>query len=116
MTDREVYQRLGRTGVSELVYLLDGIATSDRHLYPQAAWLDRFPALRRSCFVGRVETMADDWAKVCASLGLQIPLPHENRSDYHAPGTWFHLNRAWRQVITQLYAHDITEFYPDDER
>jgi Sulfotransferase family len=114
VTDREVYERLGRTGFSDLVYLLDGIATSDRHLYPQSAWLDRFPALRRTCFVGRVENVAADWAKVCSSLGRDIPLPHENRSDYRAPGTRFHLNQAWRQEITRVYAHDIAEFYPDD--
>lgn len=114
VTDREVYARLARTGFSELVYLLDGIATSDRHLYPQSAWLDRFPRLRRACFVGRIENVAQDWAKVCSSLGREIALPHENRSDYRAPGTRFHLNQAWRRVITQVYARDIAEFYPED--
>jgi hypothetical protein len=115
VTDREVYERLGRTGFADLVHLLDGIATSDRHLFPQSAWLDRFPALKRVCFAGRIENIDEDWAKVCSSLGREIALPHENRSDYRAPGTRFHLNRAWRQVITRIYAHDIAEFYPDDE-
>jgi hypothetical protein len=62
-----------------------------------------------------MENVADDWAKVCSSLGREIALPHENRSDYRAPGTRFHLNQAWQQVITQVYAHDITEFYPNVE-
>jgi hypothetical protein len=115
VTDHEVYRRLARTGFSDLVYLLDDIATSDRHLYPQSAWLDRFPRLKRACFVGRIENVAQDWAKVCSSLGRDITLPHENRSDHQAPGARFHLNRAWRQVITQVYAQDITELYPDDE-
>jgi hypothetical protein len=115
VTDREVYERLGRTGFADLVYLLNGIATSDRHLYPQSAWLDRFPALKRACFIGRIENAGPDWAKVCSTLGRDIALPHENRSDHGAPGTRFHLNRAWRQVITQVYAHDLAEFYPDDE-
>jgi hypothetical protein len=115
VTDREVYRRLARTGFSDLVHLLDDIATSDRHLYPQSAWLDRFPRLRKTAFVGRIENVDQDWAKVCESLGREIDLPHENRSDYHAPGTRFHLNRAWRQVIARIYAGDITEFYPGDE-
>ena len=116
VTDREVYERLARTGFSDLVYLLDDIATSDRHLYPQSAWLDRFPALKRASFVGRVETVTEDWAKVCSLLGREIALPHENRSDYRAPGTRFHLNHAWRQVIEQVYAYDITEFYENTPR
>jgi hypothetical protein len=116
VTDREVYERLARTGFSDLVYLLDGIATSDRHLFPQSAWLDRFPALKRICFVGGVETVAEDWAKVCSLLGREIALPHENRSDYRAPGTRFHLNEAWRHVIEQVYARDITEFYESTSR
>jgi hypothetical protein len=116
VTDREVYERLARTGFSDLVYLLDDIATSDRHLYPQSAWLDRFPALKRVCFVGRVETVTEDWTKVCSLLGREIALPHENRSDYRARGTRFHLNQAWQQVIEQVYADDITEFYESTPR
>jgi sulfotransferase famil protein len=116
VTDREVYERLARAGFSDLVYLLDDIATSDRHLYPQSAWLARFPALKRICFAGHVETVAEDWAKVCSLLGREVALPHENRSDYRVPGTRFHLNRAWRQVIERVYAGDIAEFYESTPR
>ena len=32
-------------------------------------------------FVGKVESISDDWQKLCTRLGVQAELPHVNRSE-----------------------------------
>jgi hypothetical protein len=113
VSDREVYERLSRLTFGDFVYLLPLICTSDRHLYPQTAWLGKFPHVREHCFIGHVERFPEDWRHVCQTLGCDIPLPHKNKSDYSLPGTVFHINQAWRDMICSVYDQDIQEFYAE---
>ncbi len=59
-------------------------------------------------FVGRYETLADDFRTVCRRIGLGVSIPHLNRSrhrdyrEYYGPAT--------RDLVAELYAGDIERF------
>lgn len=59
-------------------------------------------------FVGRYETLDDDFRTVCRRLGLNVLIPHLNRSghrdyrDYYKPAT--------RNLVAELYRGDIETF------
>jgi sulfotransferase famil protein len=113
VSDRLVYERLERLNISDFIYLLPVIARSDRHLYPQSAWLEKFPSLKPHCQIGRIEDFAADWQTICEKLSAEITLRRRNESDYRTPGARFHLNPAWRRVIDEVYEQDLHEFYAD---
>lgn len=56
-------------------------------------------------FVGRYETLAQDFARICGRIGVQAQLPHVNRSarcDYQA-----YYNRQTAQLVADHFAPDI---------
>lgn len=59
-------------------------------------------------FVGRFESLEDDWQKVCGHIGVSGPLPKLNATnhgpwaDEHTPATIKHTN--------ELYADDFSTF------
>lgn len=59
-------------------------------------------------FVGRYETLAEDFSEVCRRIGVDSPLPHRNRSkhadfrEYYTPAT--------RSLVAEAYKDDIELF------
>lgn len=59
-------------------------------------------------FVGRYESIDEDFAYVCRQIGIEAPLSHENRSDhasyreYYTPET--------RDIVARHFARDIERF------
>jgi len=59
-------------------------------------------------FLGYLETIEDDFAAVCARLGVETALQHKNasaRADYRE-----HYSDRARGVVEQVYRHDIDLF------
>ena len=59
-------------------------------------------------FVGRFENLADDFAQVCARIGVDASLPHENASD-HA-GYQRYYNDTTAGLIADAFKPDIEAF------
>ena len=79
------------------------------HFRPQLDWL----TLPRSTkayvdFVGRFETLAEDFSIVAKRLGLREPLPTGNASE-HQPYRDAYSKRM-RAIVADLYAADIDAF------
>jgi len=86
-----------------------------RQIDANAGWLTSLFVLRpqRDClegadFVGRFETLAADFARVTATLGLMAALPHKNATAHGACAAYYD---AWgRDFVARRYAADIEEF------
>jgi hypothetical protein len=60
-------------------------------------------------FIGRYETLADDFATICGHIGIPTPpLPHLNRSAHRQYRDYY--NDADKQFIAETYADDIAQF------
>ena len=65
-------------------------------------------------YIGRYETLAEDFAKVCERIGIASTLPHKNRSahrdfrEYYTPAT--------RALVAEAYREDIEYFGYEFER
>jgi hypothetical protein len=100
----------------------------DEHWRPQSMFLKD----QRLDFLGRFENLTADFAWVQQQLGIDIPLPHHNVTDYarqdrggeivaHVPPDelrqrgpfpsyrWFYTPRL-RDLVAQIYATDIERF------
>jgi Sulfotransferase family len=80
-----------------------------------AAWIERLHAIRPQSefvrgadFTGRFERLAEDFARVCARLGLSATLERRNASDHGAYASYYD---DWsRGFVAARYANDIKEF------
>jgi hypothetical protein len=59
-------------------------------------------------FVGRYETLADDFAKVCAKLKIQAALPHANVSEHRDYRTYY--TPETREFVAKKFRRDIEMF------
>ncbi len=91
---------------AELVCALDDELT-EKHLKTQSYFLVRDGRIVPR-FLGRVESMADDWRALCELARADIPLPHENRSR-HAPYTAFY-DRRLVNLVGDRYRSDVEMF------
>ena len=84
-------------------------AVSDPHFRSQHCFL--YHRNQRVCdFLGRFENLQYDWQKVCDKLGVELLLPHENKSE-HRP--WQEMYSAELiQVASKRYKKDM-EFFGD---
>ena len=57
----------------------------------------------------RFENMDEGWAKVQCELGISNKLPHTNKTKGHRPP----LNDEAKERISQIYALDFVNFYPN---
>lgn len=59
-------------------------------------------------FVGRFETLKDDWSVVCEKLGVQMELPHENKSEHG----WYrdYYDDLTRNIVASHHRADIEAF------
>ena len=61
-------------------------------------------------FVGKVETMADDWRRFGEFIGADLPsLPRRNQAKLRVNYRMFY-NKAWRERIAEAYRHDLDAY------
>ena len=78
------------------------------HFVPQHYFV-RDGALRvRMDFIGRVESIADDFRTVCERLGIKAELPHANGSEHRHYSEYY--TRALKERVASVYAADISTF------
>jgi hypothetical protein len=78
------------------------------HLQPQCEFLFDRNGKSLVDFLGRFETLVEDYGMVARRLGLQLDLPHHNASE-HAPYRSYY-DDADREEIASRYAQDIQVF------
>jgi len=59
-------------------------------------------------FIGHYETLAEDFAKVCARLKLQVELPHANVSEHRDYRTYY--TPETREFVAKQFRRDIEMF------
>ena len=59
-------------------------------------------------FVGRFESLEEDWKKVCQKAGISASLPHINTSSHEHYS--FYYNKKTRRVIADAFRDDIEMF------
>jgi len=59
-------------------------------------------------FIGHYETLAGDFAKVCARLKVQAKLPHENVSEHRDYRTYY--TPETREFVAKRFQRDIEMF------
>lgn len=59
-------------------------------------------------YVGRFESLQRDWSEVCGRLGLNLPLPHLNRSERAPHGELF--TDDGRASLERLWSPDLERF------
>jgi hypothetical protein len=59
-------------------------------------------------FLGHYETLAVDFAQVCARLGISRALPHKNRSQHHNYLEYY--SAETRALVADAYRADIERF------
>jgi hypothetical protein len=78
------------------------------HLQPQCEFLFDRNGKSLVDFIGRFETLVEDYGAVARRLGLQLVLPHHNASE-HSPYRSYY-DDADRDEIASRYARDIQVF------
>lgn len=64
-------------------------------------------------FVGRYESLQNDWRTVCAKLEVEIRLGHE-RWRQHKPYRYYYTSETW-DIVGKLYQRDIAVFGYESE-
>jgi hypothetical protein len=59
-------------------------------------------------FLGHYETLAEDFAKVCAKLNIKAELPHANVSDHRDYRTYY--TAETREFVAKQFRRDIEMF------
>ena len=84
----------------------------DPHARSQRTFLFDIAGHELADFVGRFETLRQDWAYICARAGFPpVEAPHENRSR-HRPYRDYYSPRL-RDVVAERYARDLKEWSYD---
>ncbi len=89
---------------------------TDKHLRSQASFLIHNDAPIVP-FIGKIESMPEDWNRLMSPLGIDIPIKHINRTQQgHQHYSHFYKNRALVNLVGDRYAEDIRYFNYDFER
>jgi hypothetical protein len=75
---------------------------------PQWFWIADEDGRNIVDFVGRFETLREDFATICARIGHATPLPHERPSEHAHYSTYY--DDASRATIARWFAVDIDRF------
>lgn len=59
-------------------------------------------------FVGRVETIDEDFVEICRRIGIRSNLGHQNKSS-HCPYREYYSDET-REIVVKIYAEDIAKF------
>ena len=78
------------------------------HFRPQLDWLTLPSSTISAVFVGRFESLEDDFAFIAKRLGIAAPLPMENASK-HRPYPEVY-SQKMRGIVENLYGGDIRAF------
>ncbi len=81
----------------------------DAHFDEQVSYLIDYDSTPIVDFVGRFESLNEDYARVCRHLSLPVSeLPHYRKSDHQHYRKYY--DERTREIIAQRYAHDIGAF------
>jgi chondroitin 4-sulfotransferase 11 len=76
--------------------------------YPQHKFLINKFGMNHMDFVGRFENIDRDFKEICRNLGVQISLPHDNKSPRKHYAAYY--NDETRDIVAQAYKKDIELF------
>jgi hypothetical protein len=89
---------------------------TDKHLRSQASYLMHNDAAIVP-FIGKIESMTEDWSRLMLPLGIETPLKHINRTQHaHQHYSHFYKDTALVNLVGDRYAEDIRHFNYDFER
>ncbi len=75
-----------------------------QQVLPQTCWLER-----EVDFIGRFESLNEDWKTVCKISGMKHKvLPHKNRSSHKSYQTYY--TKSTRNIVGEFYTEEITRF------
>ena len=87
-------------------------ALDHAHLCPQADYVIDANGRLNIDFLGRFETLAESFLKICQRLGIERSLPVEKRSRGRAPGGYCsYYSAETRDIVATRYARDIETFH-----
>lgn len=92
--------------VFELLKIFRGLPGRDG-LY-QSSWVQDMDGRQLVDYVGRYETLESDFAHVCAQLGLDLRLPHLNRTRHRDYRSYY--SDEARARVQELWQTDIRSF------
>jgi hypothetical protein len=75
---------------------------------PMVDWLTDRDGVEIADFVGRHETVVEDFRTICRRIGVDAVLPHENATP-HAPYRDYYSPRT-RAIVERVYRHDLDRF------
>jgi hypothetical protein len=75
---------------------------------PMADWLTDRNGHLIADFVGRHESVEDDFRKVCESIGIDEAIPHENKTDHRPYRDYY--DGETRAIVEKLYQRDLDLF------
>lgn len=91
----------------ESVGLINYVGLSQAN--PQVAWLRGADGGFLPDFVGRYESLGDDFSRLCEDLGIESRLRHLNRSDRDT-GYRPYYDDTTRSIVESVYAEDLELF------
>ena len=85
-------------------------ADTEKHLKSQSYFLVHDGEVVPE-FIGRVESMAEDWDALCGRIGTEIDLSHSNRKGKRGGATYLkHYSPPLAKRVGDRYATDIEQF------
>jgi hypothetical protein len=75
---------------------------------PMVDWLTDRDGRVIADFIGRHETVTEDFLTICQRLGIETALPHENATP-HAPYREYY-TEATRAIVERVYRSDLDRF------
>lgn len=61
-------------------------------------------------FIGRYESLIEDWKHICAKLKINAPLKVENATNHHHYTYYFNGDRELIKLVEDWYARDLERF------
>ena len=92
-------------------WLTDLSIYSFPHFIPQIQFL-KDPITQKLCvdFVGRYETLDQDYSRICEKIGVSAPLGRQNRTSDRREDYRDYYNEHTRRVVAGIYQEDIDMF------
>jgi len=80
----------------------------DGHVHLQQEYLTDESGTLLVDYVGRLETMREDFQTICERIGVEANLPHKNKSSHDDYRNYY--NDRTRDLVAQHYTADIDRF------
>jgi hypothetical protein len=75
---------------------------------PMVSWLSDGEGGLVLDFLGRYETLQDDFARLCEHLGIRSEVPHENKREHRPYRTYY--DDETRTIVERVYREDLERF------